>query len=75
MLPLLVLGADDPERPPFGAGPLPRGEIERLHADGAEIIPDCVVGIHGFWRERRARPGAGGGGPRPAGIAARRRRR
>jgi uncharacterized protein len=75
MLPLLVLGADDPERPPFGARPLPRGEIERLHADGAEIIPDCVVGIHGFWRERRARPGAGGAGRRPAGIAARRRRR
>ena len=75
MLPLLVLGADDPERPPFGARPLPRGEIERLHADGAEIIPDCVVGIHGFWRERRARPGAGGAGRRPAGIAARRRKR
>ena len=31
-----------------------------LHADGAEIIPDCVVGIHGFWRERRA-PAAGTG--------------
>ena len=74
MLPLLVLGAGDPERPPFGVRPLPEDAIEKLHADGADIIPDCVVGIHGFWRERRARPGAGGGGRRPAGNARRSRK-
>ena len=49
-------------------------QVEALHAIGAEIIPDCVVGIHGFWRERRARPGTGGGGRRPPGSATRRRR-
>jgi uncharacterized protein len=76
MVPLLVLGADDPEHLPFGVRPPPRGEVEALHAAGAEIIPDCVVGIHGFWRERRTRAaGAGNGGRLPAGSATRRRRR
>ncbi len=76
MTPLLVLGADDPERLPFGVRPPPKEQVEALHAIGAEIIPDCVVGIHGFWRERRARAaGAGNGGGRPAGSAPRRRRR
>ncbi len=76
VLPLLVLGADDPERLPFGVRPLPKEQVEALHAIGADIIPDCVVGIHGFWRERRARAaGVGSGGGRPAGSAVRRRRR
>ena len=76
LVPLLVLGADDPERLPFGVRPLPKEQVEALHAIGAEIIPDCVVGIHGFWRERRARAtGAGNSGGRPAGGAARRGRR
>ena len=75
ILPLLVLGADDPERLPFGVRPPPKEQIEALHAIGAEIIPECVVGIHGFWRERRAQAaGAGNGGRRPAGGAAPRRR-
>ena len=75
VLPLLVLGADDPERLPFGVRPPPKEQAEALHAMGAEVIPDCVVGIHGFWRERRPRSGTGGGGRRPAGSATRRRRR
>jgi uncharacterized protein len=76
VLPLLVLGADGPERLPFGVRPLPKEQVEALHAIGAEIIPDCVVGIHGFWRERRARAaGVGSGGGRPAGSTVRRRRR
>ena len=76
VLPLLVLGADDPERLPFGVRPPPKEEVEALLAIGAEVIPDCVVGIHGFWRERRARAaGAGKGGGRPAGSATPRRRR
>ena len=66
VLPLLVLGADDPERPPFGLRPPPQGEVEAPHAVGAEIIPDRVVGIHGFRRERRAGRRAGGSGRRPA---------
>jgi uncharacterized protein len=77
VVPLLVLGADDPARRlPFGLRPPPLEEVEALRRMGAEVIPDCVVGIHGFWREPpRARPGAGGAGGRPAGSAARRRRR
>src|SRR4028118_1087683 len=77
--PLLVLGADDPEHPPFGgpppprggvggrprAGPappapppcggrpLPRAEMERPQAHGADIIAGCVMGICAFWRQRR----------------------
>jgi uncharacterized protein len=74
MVPLLVLGADDSEHPPFGGPSLPKAEIERLHAEGAGIIPDCVVGIHAFWRERRARPGAGAA-RRPAGNTTRPGRR
>lgn len=58
--PLLVLGADDPAHPPFGGPALPRDEMERLHAHGADIIPGCVIGIHAFWRRRRRPPGAGG---------------
>ena len=74
VVPLLALGADDPARRlPFGLRPPPREEVEALRRMGAEVIPDCVVGIHGFRRERRARPGAGGG--RPAVGTARRRRR
>ena len=76
ILPLLVLGADDPAHLPFGVRPPPREQVEALHAIGAEIVPDCVVGIHGFWRERRARAaGVGSGGGRPAGGVPRRRRR
>ena len=59
-MPLILLGADDPERPPFGVRPLPQEEIEALHAAGADLVSECVVGIHGFWRERRgARRGRG----------------
>ncbi len=78
IVPLLVLGADDPGRPPFGVRPPPQDEIEALHAMGADLIPDCVVSIHGFWRERRARAAGGGSGSvggRAAGRAAPRRRR
>jgi uncharacterized protein len=72
MVPLLVLGADDSERPPCGGPSLPQAEVERLHAEGAGIIPDCVVGIHAFWRERRS---AAGGRRRPAGSTTPPRRR
>ncbi len=68
--PLLVLGADDPKRLPFGLRPLPKEQVEALLAAAPGLIPDCVVGIHGFWRARRARAAAGagrGGGDDPAG--------
>ena len=76
ILPLLVLGADDPACLPFGLRPPPKEQVEALHATGADLIPDCVVGIHGFWRERRARAtGAGNAGGRSAGSTTRPRRR
>ena len=59
ILPLLALGADDPERLPFGIRPPAKDEAEALRGMAADLIPDCVAGIHGFWRERRARAAAG----------------
>ena len=73
MVPLLVLGADDLEHPPFGGPSLSAAEIARLHAGGADILPDCVAGIHAFWKEQRVRRGAGAG-RRPAKGPARRMR-
>jgi uncharacterized protein len=73
MVPLLVLGADDPEHPPFGARPLPEAEVERLPERGADLIPGCVVGVRAFWRGRRACLGRGG--RNPAGSTSRPRRR
>jgi uncharacterized protein len=70
--PLLALGADDPEHPPFGGPALPRDEIERLHAEGAKVIPQCVASIHAFWRHRR--PSGGGRARRVGGGAGRPRR-
>ena len=75
MVPLLVLGADDPEHPPFGARPLPKAEVERLHERGADLIPGCVVGVHAFWRERRARLGRGRRNPAGGASQSRRGRR
>lgn len=56
MMPMLVLGADDPDNPPFGPRPLPEDEVDELFEHGAEIIPECVMGIYAFWREHGAQP-------------------
>ena len=56
IMPLLVLGADDPDHPPFGSRPLPDNEVQQLLQDGHNIIPECVLAIHLFWREHRAQP-------------------
>jgi len=53
MLPLLVLGSDD-DQPLFDATPFPDDEVEKLLADGADIIMDAVPAIYEFWQE----PGA-----------------
>src|SRR5215218_10978813 len=37
VLPLLVLGAEDPERLPFGVRPPAKEQAEALHAMGAEL--------------------------------------
>jgi len=53
MLPLLVLGSDD-ERPLFDAAPLPQDEVDKLLADGADVLMDAVPAIYEFWQDRRA---------------------
>jgi uncharacterized protein len=55
VIPLLILGAEDDDHPPFGAPPLPAGAVEGLLANGAEIIPASVVGIAAFWRAQRTK--------------------
>ncbi len=65
--------ADDPEHPPFDGRSLPRAEIDRLQAHGADLIPGYVLGIRAFWQQRR-RP-SGVGGARRAGRGANRSRR
>jgi len=60
LMPLLVLGADDPDHSPFGSHVLPDDEVEALLEQGAEIIPKCVFAIRDFWREQ-----IGGTGPAP----------
>ena len=72
MVPLLVLGADDPDNPPFGQRPLPEDEVKRLLEEGGEIVPECVIGIHAFWREHRTPPMAGNRHERRAGRRGRR---
>jgi uncharacterized protein len=52
MSPLLVLGSDD-ERPLFDEAALPDDEMEKLLADGADVIMDAVVAIYEFWQGRR----------------------
>jgi uncharacterized protein len=56
MMPMLVLGADDPDNPPLGSRPLREDEVEDLFEHGADIIPECVLGIYAFWREHGAQP-------------------
>jgi uncharacterized protein YecA (UPF0149 family) len=52
-----------------GGSPLeldPEADADLL-AEAPELIPACVAGIDGFWKERRGRPAAGPGrakGPR-----------
>jgi uncharacterized protein len=74
MVPILVLGADDPEDVPFGAALPPEDEAAKLREVGSDILIDCVIGIHAFWRERRVRP-VPRPQRRPAGRNADRRRR
>jgi uncharacterized protein len=52
---LLILGAEDDDHPPLDRLPLPADTVEELMATGAEIIPDCVVGIHAYWQAQGAK--------------------
>lgn len=58
ILPLVALGADDPDDLPFGAGPFAAREIRIWEAGAVEMIPVCVRGIHAFWLEHRQQSAA-----------------
>jgi yecA family protein len=64
LLPLLVLGAEDDED--HG---LPQQEIDRIYRDGPELIPECIAGIHEFWKERRPQPAGGKQTGRPGSVS------
>jgi uncharacterized protein len=55
MLPLLLLGADDPDDLPFDDVSLPEVDEGKLHAAGVDLILGCVEGIAAFWKEHGAR--------------------
>ena len=60
LMPILALCGDAEGE---GGSPLgldPEAEADLL-AEAPELIPACVVGIRGFWEERRGRPTAGSG--------------
>jgi uncharacterized protein len=54
--PILLLGAEDPEHPAFGAPPMPEEALDALHEDAAAILTECVFRIRAFWREHAPRP-------------------
>jgi uncharacterized protein len=53
IMPVILLGADDDDHPPFGARPLPADELAKLLVRGADLIFLCVVGIGAFWKAHR----------------------
>ncbi len=71
LMPILALCGDAE-----GGSPLeldPEAEADLL-AEAPELIPACVAGIDGFWKERRGRPAAAPGqGKRMRSVASRRR--
>ena len=72
LIPMIVLGADDPDDLPFAQHPLSDDEVERVLNDGAEIVFECVIGIHAFWFEHRTPPVGGIQHERRAGRRGRR---
>jgi uncharacterized protein len=73
ILPLVGLGADEPEHPPFGFPPFADRDIEVWQLGAVEMIPLCVRGIQAYWQERRQQ--AAVATARPARRAPSRRRR
>jgi uncharacterized protein len=65
LMPILALCGDGGGGSPLELDP---GEDADLLAQAPDLIPACVAGIHGFWKEHRGRPTAGPGrarGPKP----------
>jgi uncharacterized protein len=58
LMPILALGGDAEGGSPLELDP---EEDADLLAQAPELIPACVAGIDGFWKERRGRPKAGSG--------------
>jgi uncharacterized protein len=58
--PVLLLGAEDPEHPPFGAPPVPEDALDALYEDATAILTECVFRIRAFWREHAPQPGPKG---------------
>ena len=55
LAPMMAVVADRSELPEIGAYRLPKRELRRF-IDGADrIVPECVCGLHAFWKERAAR--------------------
>jgi uncharacterized protein len=73
VLPLVALGADDPDDLPFGMGPFAPREVRVWEAGAVEMIPVCVRGIHSFWLDRRQQS-AGAAGRQRRTTGSRRRR-
>ena len=57
LMPILALCGDDEGGSPLE---LDLEEDADLLAQAPELIPACVAGMHGFWKERRGRPDAAG---------------
>jgi uncharacterized protein len=51
MLPLLLLGANDPDDLPFDDVSLPEVDEGKLRAAGVDLILGCVEGIAAFWKK------------------------
>jgi uncharacterized protein len=58
LMPILALCGDAEGGSPLELDP---EEDADLLAQAPDLIPACVVGMHGFWKERRGQPKAGSG--------------
>jgi hypothetical protein len=54
--PLLLLGADDDDNPPFGAPPVPSKAMDELYENADAIITECVFRIGAFWQQHAFGP-------------------
>lgn len=54
--PLLLLGADDDNNPPFGAPPVPAESMDELYENADEIITESVFRIRAFWQQHTGDP-------------------
>ncbi len=54
--PLLLLGADDDNNPPFGAPPVPAESMDELYENAYEIITESIFRIRAFWQQHATDP-------------------